>query len=467
MPASQTRPALLPSIVLLAVGVGFTTLALQQFHSTTERLDSVISEHAETVIAVERLRVASERIGRTGRSYLLTGDRTFLEEMQDARAAFAAYAAELSRRDGDGRLRKTLQAVEDLERRHHTALGQVISARGGGAADEAIIGLERTVQPLRDELDEALDALGRSENERFQAARAAAQNGATAALRLLIAVAALALVIAAALLIAMTRVLTQLERSRSDLQESYDRLELINRDLDAFAGRIAHDLRNILAPLPMLAARIRSASDGSPVCETAARLEALSRRADRLIESLLAFARGGHVPGEAAAASVPTAIREVLEDVAALTRDVGATIELDLEEAAVQCSPGLLYTVMVNLIGNALKFMNGCPRREMRVSARCSGGDCEVAVSDSGPGIPEAWRTRIFEPFVRVPGASAPGSGIGLATARRIVRAHGGTIEVTSNVTGGSVFTVRLPSTTPGCGRASAVDAVVDSTKSR
>ncbi len=343
MQPTQTRPALLASIILLAIGVGFTTLAFQQFRATTERLDRVVSDHADTVISVERLRVASERIGRTARSYLLTGDHVFLDEMHEARAAFGTYAAELSRHDRDSRLRDTLKAVEDLERRHHLALERVLQVYGRSPRNEATLGLERVVQPLRDELDEALNALGENEDERFRAARAAGQAGATAALRLLITVAGLALVIAAALLIAIARVLTQLERSRSDLQASYDRLELINRDLDAFAGRIAHDLRNILAPLPLLAARIKLSSESPGVSEGAGRLEMLSRRSDRLIESLLAFARGGHRSDVEGSASVPIAIREAVEDLAALTHDVGAAVELDIEEATVRCSPALLY----------------------------------------------------------------------------------------------------------------------------
>ncbi len=100
---------------------------------------------------------------------------------------------------------------------------------------------------------------------------------------------------------------------------------------------------------------------------------------------------------------------------------------------------------MMNLIGNAVKFVTGRSRREVRISARRVGSDCRVTISDTGPGIPEGWRTKIFEPFVRVPGTVEPGSGIGLATVNRIVRAHGGDVEVTANGKEGVVFVVRLP----------------------
>ena len=84
------------------------------------------------------------------------------------------------------------------------------------------------------------------------------------------------------------------------------------------------------------------------------------------------------------------------------------------------------------------------------VTVRVLAGDpmATIDVEDEGPGIPEADRVRIFEPFTRVAGTTRHGSGgtgLGLAIARRIVDAHGGTIEAGSPAGGGARFTVRLP----------------------
>jgi two-component system sensor histidine kinase QseC len=68
-----------------------------------------------------------------------------------------------------------------------------------------------------------------------------------------------------------------------------------------------------------------------------------------------------------------------------------------------------------------------------------------MEVADSGPGIPRALRERIFEPFFRAPGTSAPGTGIGLATVQRIVTAHGGTIVLESVEGEGTRVRVQLP----------------------
>ncbi|MCY1036074.1 ATP-binding protein [Corallococcus sp. BB11-1] len=83
-----------------------------------------------------------------------------------------------------------------------------------------------------------------------------------------------------------------LVRSRSRLEQSHRRLEDINRDLDAFAGRIAHDLRNILAPVSLQAATLRlQATDAAAVEKAADRLQRMAKRSEGLIEALLAFAR--------------------------------------------------------------------------------------------------------------------------------------------------------------------------------
>jgi signal transduction histidine kinase len=100
---------------------------------------------------------------------------------------------------------------------------------------------------------------------------------------------------------------------------------------------------------------------------------------------------------------------------------------------------------VANLLGNALKFVDGCPVRHVAVTARMEAGAAEIVVEDSGPGIPRESLARIFEPFYRVAGSKAPGTGIGLATVRRIVDAYGGTVEVDSEPGFGSVFRVRLP----------------------
>ncbi|HXH91465.1 MAG TPA: PAS domain-containing sensor histidine kinase [Thermoanaerobaculia bacterium] len=124
----------------------------------------------------------------------------------------------------------------------------------------------------------------------------------------------------------------------------------------------------------------------------------------------------------------------------------GVTLNIDLPDEALDLrgDPDRLRQVFLNLLTNAVKFT-----AEGGVSIRCRSDDRSaiVAVSDSGIGIIPEFIPLVFEPFRRSERAQGfPGLGIGMAISRRIVEAHGGTIEVASAGTGqGATFTVRIP----------------------
>jgi signal transduction histidine kinase len=104
-----------------------------------------------------------------------------------------------------------------------------------------------------------------------------------------------------------------------------------------------------------------------------------------------------------------------------------------------------LRQILGNLIENAVKYSP--EGGEVRVSAAAANGAVRITVRDDGPGIPPDQQTRIFEKFGRVdvPGASKPGTGLGLFIARSIAEAHGGSLEVSSEPERGSTFTLTLP----------------------
>jgi signal transduction histidine kinase len=241
----------------------------------------------------------------------------------------------------------------------------------------------------------------------------------------------------------LSRVLREKER---EIDGYVAQIESSNRDLEAFAARAAHDLRSVLAPLSLLAQLLRrGASSPDKVVELAARIDQSIHRGTSVIDGLLAFSRAKEAADPDVSASVETAIRDVLAELAPEVERVGAQVEREVVEAKVACSPSLLYLVVLNLVGNALKFLHGRERRWVRVSASLADGACEIAVADSGPGIPIEAQARIFEPFFRVPGSQAKGTGLGLATVSRIVEAHRGRVALTSVPGEGATFRVWLP----------------------
>jgi two-component system sensor kinase FixL len=102
-----------------------------------------------------------------------------------------------------------------------------------------------------------------------------------------------------------------------------------------------------------------------------------------------------------------------------------------------------IQQVMVNLLRNASEAMAGSAKRELTITtAGIDGSAVEVAVADTGPGIPEEVASRLFKPFITT---KAGGMGIGLAISHSIVEAHGGRLRMTPNHGGGAVFRFQLP----------------------
>ncbi len=99
--------------------------------------------------------------------------------------------------------------------------------------------------------------------------------------------------------------------------------------------------------------------------------------------------------------------------------------------------------VFANLLENAMRHTPSGGR--VAVRALLANGNVRFEVTDSGPGIPEAERTRVFEKFYRGPDSGGGGAGLGLSIARDVVRAHGGEIGVESEEGSGSTFWFTLP----------------------
>ena len=138
-------------------------------------------------------------------------------------------------------------------------------------------------------------------------------------------------------------------------------------------------------------------------------------------------------------------VDEAVETAVLAQQDVPVVAAVRGALPAIRGDRARLRQVLGNLIENAVKYSP--EGGEVRVSAAASNGAVTIAVRDGGPGIPRDQQARIFEKFGRVdiPGASKPGTGLGLFIARSIAEAHGGSLDVASGAEAGSTFTLTLP----------------------
>jgi len=239
------------------------------------------------------------------------------------------------------------------------------------------------------------------------------------------------------------------------LAETTDRLVTTNAELqeslairERFLSIAAHELRTPLTSLSLqLALLQRRIEQGADRESLQANADALGRQAQRLAQlvgELLDVTRiqRGRLDLHPEPVRLDTLVEEVCARCAPLLDAGENRLTLALEPDVVgEVDPSRLDQVLVNLLGNAARHARGA---EIEVSLWTSTRETCLRVRDSGPGIPEAVRARLFEPFARAPGA-APGLGLGLYISREIVEAHGGRIEMTTARGEGTAFTVHLP----------------------
>ena len=228
------------------------------------------------------------------------------------------------------------------------------------------------------------------------------------------------------------------------LEEVRRRLGVSDERLATFAGQISHDLKNPLTAIVMSLdlAQERIARDGH-AANVVPLLEQATRGAGRMqtmMAELLTFARGGVAP-ELQPVDLSTVMAEVEGDLRASLGD--ATLVVD-PLPTVSADPRQVRAVLQNLVSNAVKFTREGVRPVVFVRAAETPGGWRVEVADNGRGIPEGDRVRVFEPMVRLD-PSVPGTGIGLATCRRAIEAHGGQIGVESAAGGGTLVWFELP----------------------
>ena len=221
---------------------------------------------------------------------------------------------------------------------------------------------------------------------------------------------------------------------------------------DDFVATVSHELRTPLTSMFGFLEVLLDGDAGELNGEQRRFLEIVQRSTERLMRlvgDLLFIGQidSGRLSLETAPTDVPAVAEEVVESARALARVKG--IELILRADAVppiEADRARLTQLTDNLLSNALKFTPSGGRVE--VAVRQADGHCVLEVADSGVGIPEAERSRLFERFFRTSEATEraiPGTGLGLAISKAIVEAHGGTIGIVDRDGPGSTFRVELP----------------------
>lgn len=218
-------------------------------------------------------------------------------------------------------------------------------------------------------------------------------------------------------------------------------------ELTSLAG-VAHDLNNPIGVLGMLSEPgevDRALGSDERLRRRFALVHRQAERIQRLVQDLLDAVRAE--AGELQLELRDRDLREIAEGAIELYVGVSELHELRFSAppspVITRCDPDRIEQALHNMIGNAIKYSpQGGP---VTVHVTTEGGHALLSVSDEGIGLSEEQKARVFEPFQRFGPPGISGAGLGLSLVRRIVRAHGGSVDIDSTPGVGSTFRIRLP----------------------
>jgi two-component system OmpR family sensor kinase len=212
-----------------------------------------------------------------------------------------------------------------------------------------------------------------------------------------------------------------------------------------FVADAAHELRSPLTALKLQVQTLARAKDETAREQAIARLEGGVDRASRLVEQLLALARQDpSSPLALNIVSLPACIRQAIADVApfALSKDIQLQCGV-LAQCDISGDEDSLRIMIRNLVDNAVRYTPEHGIVEIALAA--DPGHVALTIQDSGAGIPQQERARVFDRFYRVSGTEANGSGLGLAIVKAIAERHKATVELGDSALGGLTVKILFP----------------------
>lgn len=244
------------------------------------------------------------------------------------------------------------------------------------------------------------------------------------------------------------RVQAEMEQLNKTLHLRLAQLAEANSELDAFSSSVAHDLQTPLAALDSFLSLLeRALLEDSPaqVQHCVQRVRAVMEQMNQLTVGLLELARVSRSELHLQAVNLSELAREVMRDLneSEPLRQVAVHIQPDI---LVQGDPLLLRQALINLLGNAWKFTQHQAQASIFFGAEAQAdGEIFYVVRDNGAGFDMAHANRLFGAFARLHAASEfAGTGIGLATVKRIVTRHGGSISAQAQPGQGATFRFTL-----------------------
>lgn len=240
----------------------------------------------------------------------------------------------------------------------------------------------------------------------------------------------------------------ELDQLAIELNRMSERLASLDQERRAFLANVSHELRTPISNVQVTVEALRSGADAEPALRDRflQTVEDETRRLSRLIHDLLDLGRldAGVTALEPHSFSLRYLINRAVRALESRFQEAGLSVQQEVVDIQVWGDPERLLQALLNILDNAIKysasgatiFISSCRQNKQAI----------VTIRDQGPGIRESDLPRIFEQFYRTDASrEGVGVGLGLAIARKIVEAHGGSITAHSVVNQGTTFVIQLP----------------------
>jgi signal transduction histidine kinase len=234
----------------------------------------------------------------------------------------------------------------------------------------------------------------------------------------------------------------QVGRREQELASDAQALVARNRELDAFAARVAHDIRSPLASMKLA---VTAFAEGAvPADRTLKILRRSTNRMEALVDDLMTLALS---EGASHGHCDPALVAQLVQDDFRGRVDAEkGDLRLSVAHAEVACSEGLLHQALSNLLENAVKYRRPDVPPVVELAGSPTNGGYDLRVSDNGMGMSEDEAAHAVEPFYRAPSATdLPGTGLGLSIVNRIAQVSGGSLTLRSKEGEGTTFVMHIP----------------------
>jgi signal transduction histidine kinase len=430
-------------MLIIAVGAAFSTVE----ELRREQQAVIVREYR---FALNRVVVAVLQMETGQRGYLITGEEPYLVPYEQGRRTIAKALGDVARFSPvDLGMRVPVRPIAELVSDKMAELDRTVMLRrdvGAAAAVQVVeTGLgQRIMTALDGELTELRDQAGLIVQQ--QEAANASQSFATVGLILIGLLLSGAL--AAAGVTALRREIAARKTVEVSLREQEAALARSNGELEQFAYVASHDLQEPLRMISSYTQLLRRRYAGkldADADEFIGYAVDGTKRMQVLINDLLNFSR---ITSEAKAlepVDLEAALGDTLKDLEIRIEDSDATVTHD-KLPTVRADPVQMRRLLLNLIGNGMKFQPPERKPAVDISAVLEGHDWLFGVHDNGIGIDPKYFKNLFQIFKRLHRTEEyPGTGIGLAVCKKIVERHGGHIWVESVLGEGSTFLFTLP----------------------